>query len=76
MYEGGRMECKMISWFKKRDSEQSGDLTEVADKGIPYKIFGPGIMVADAGEIRRAAKKQFDAANRVKIYKKKDKVPQ
>lgn len=62
----------MISWFKKRGSEQSGDLADVADKGIPYKIFGPGIMVADAGEVRRAAKKQFDAANRVKIYKKKE----
>ncbi|MCX4046905.1 hypothetical protein ACET8K_03700 [Aeromonas veronii] len=60
----------MISWFKKSDSEQFGEPTEVADKGIPYKIFGPGIMVADAVEIRRVAKEQFAAANRIKLHKK------
>ncbi|HHQ4739678.1 MULTISPECIES: hypothetical protein [Aeromonas] len=62
------MWCEMMSWFKKKPKEGSD---EAVRDGIPYKIFGPGIMIAEAVEIRRVAKKQFDAANRVMARNKK-----
>jgi len=42
-----------INFFKQEDDPQ---------QGIPYQIFGPGIMVADADDIIRVARKQFEAA--------------
>lgn len=34
-------------------------------QGIPYDIIGDGIMVARADDVRRHAKKQFDAAAKI-----------
>lgn len=34
------------------------------DEGIPYSIIGNGIMVADAEDVRKYAKHQFDKCNK------------
>lgn len=57
--------CNMFGFVESKESiSKREEYVKNKDKGIPYDIIGSsGIMVADAEDVRKHAKRQFDKCN-------------
>lgn len=57
--------CNMFGFVESKESiSKREEYVKNKDEGIPYNIIGnSGIMVADAEDVRKCAKHQFDKCN-------------
>lgn len=56
--------CNMFGFTESKESiSKREEYMKSKDEGIPYDIIGSGIMVADAEDVRKHAKHQFDKCN-------------